>query len=236
MVDLSVVMPAYNEAENLPAALADLSRHVFDRVPAAEVIVVDDGSVDETADVLAALAGREPRITVIAQANAGHGAAVMAGLARARGGAILLLDSDGEVSLDGFAGHWDLLERSGTDAVLGVRRNRQSPWHRVIVTAGMRVLIRRLFGVHLLDANAPYKLVSRAAWERARPLIRPECQIPSAALAVALMHTGGNAVHEVDVTHIPRRAGTTTLRIGRLSRLCAAATADLLNLRRMLRG
>lgn len=236
MVELSVVMPAYNEADNLPDALDDIVRHVLGPVPEAEVIVVNDGSTDASEEVLAGLSSAEPRIKVITQPNAGHGAAVMTGLGAFNGQAVLLLDSDREIVLEDFADHWRMFNEQSLDAILGVRIARESPWHRVIVTTSMRVLIRVLFGVRLKDGNAPYKLIGRAAFETIRPMMHGDIQIPSVAAAVALMRTSKNRVREVDVGFVARRAGQTTLKIRKLSRLCAKATLDLFNLRRALRG
>ncbi|MEM7188706.1 MAG: glycosyltransferase family 2 protein [Pseudomonadota bacterium] len=235
MVDLTVVMPAYNEADNLPEAVEDISKYVLAIVPNAEVLVVNDGSTDKTAEVLGHLAEAEPRLQIITQPNAGHGAALMTGISKARGGAVLLLDSDREVPLSSFSDHWAALRDPEVGAILGVRVSRKSPWHRACITTAMRVLIRLLFGVRLGDANAPYKLISADALSQIKPLIPEDCHIPSVAAAIALKHLTGPATREVDVRHTPRTAGQSTLKIRRLATLCAKATGDLFRVRSALR-
>ena len=128
-----------------------------------------------------------------------------------------------------------MLHAGGLAALVGVRQARRSPWHRRIVTGSMRAMNRLLFGVSLDDANVPYKLIRKSAWDGIRGYIHPDCQVPSVCVAIALMHRDPSVVRQVPVSHTPRRAGQTTLKLGRLGKLCARATMDLLHLRRRLR-
>lgn len=92
---LSVVIPVYNEEEVLPALLARL-RPVMDRVPGgAEAVLVNDGSRDRSFEILAAEAGKDSRIRVLELSrNFGHPAAITAGLDRARGEVVVVMDAD----------------------------------------------------------------------------------------------------------------------------------------------
>ncbi|MGE3863039.1 MAG: glycosyltransferase family 2 protein, partial [Burkholderiaceae bacterium] len=94
---LSVLMPAYNEAANIAAAIADVVEQVFPLVPSAELIVVDDGSRDETGELARRAGAGDPRIRVVTQTNAGHGPALVRGIREARGDWCLLLDSDRQI-------------------------------------------------------------------------------------------------------------------------------------------
>ncbi len=235
MVELSVVMPAYNEADNLPAALDEIVERVLSIVPDSEIIVIDDGSTDGTADVLQTFSAREARLRVTTQQNSGHGAALMNGLDNATGRVLLLLDSDREIPLDQFADHWEMMGSQRLAAVFGVRQARQFSTHRRFVTGCMRLLVRLLFGLAPRDANAPYKLISLEALNDVRGMLHPACAIPSVVIATSLLRAHPSTVREVEVPHIARRAGTSTLRLGRLGRLCLRATGDLLKLRRDIR-
>jgi dolichyl-phosphate beta-glucosyltransferase len=92
---LSLVVPAYNEARRLPPTLDRLRRYLDDAGESYEVIVADDGSDDGTADDVDRLAGEWPQLSVVRlPANAGKGAAVRAGMLRARGGIRAFSDAD----------------------------------------------------------------------------------------------------------------------------------------------
>lgn len=102
MIDpLSVVVPAYNEAMRLPATLAALRAYLDAEHPGAEVIVVDDGSNDATADVAARC---DPRAVCLRQDHAGKGAAVRRGVLAARGRWILLMDADMAIPIEAVEG------------------------------------------------------------------------------------------------------------------------------------
>lgn len=235
MPALSVIMPAYNEAGSIAEAVADVLRHVCPAVPSCEIIVVDDGSRDETPAILARLARTEPRLRVVTQANAGHGPALLRGLAEAQGEVLLLLDSDRQIALDGFAVHWAMLQDQGLLALIGIRRPRQDPPHRLIITRLMRAAIRLSFGHSPQDAGVPYKLLRRAAWDEAAHLIPPGAWIPSVLTAILLLRRHPDQVKEVVVRHLPRDTGRSALNYRRLARFCRHALSEIRSLRRVLR-
>lgn len=226
---LTVVVPAYNEAPCLPIAAAEIRQEVLDRVPGSELLVVDDGSTDETPRILTDLAVRDDRIRSLRQANAGHGAALRTGLEQARGEWIFLLDSDAEISLEAFSEHWGEATRDGT-AVLGVRTGRSDPWSRRVLTRAIRLVNRLLFATRVEDANVPYKLLPTAYWERARRFIPPGTLAPSLFLALFLDRADAPFVQR-PVTHRDRAGGVSSLRSGRLLRFCSRAFGQLLGFR-----
>jgi dolichyl-phosphate beta-glucosyltransferase len=96
-IALSLIIPAYDEAERLPRFLQDARRYLVDRYPSGhEVIVVDDGSADDTADVVEVLSKQWPQLSCIVHArNQGKGAAVRTGMLAADGEVLLFADADG---------------------------------------------------------------------------------------------------------------------------------------------
>src|SRR5262245_22355302 len=91
---LSIVIPAYNEAERLPASLEHLRRFLDAEQYDAEVLVVDDGSIDGTADAVAAAAAADARVRLVAASHRGKGAAVTRGMLTATGSTRLMCDAD----------------------------------------------------------------------------------------------------------------------------------------------
>lgn len=227
-VKLSIVMPAYNEERTIGAALDEVVAQVVPVVPSAEIIVVDDGSVDATARIVADRAATDPRIRYIHQENAGHGPAVHAGLGAARGESVLLLDSDCQVALNDFSAHWREFE--GRQAVLGVRVPRYDGWHRTILSMMMKGLVSVLFRVSPVDAGTPFKLVRMRHWIVAKQWIDPSNPIPAVLLAIYLVNNGGDVVQR-RVVHRPRLGSASTLKPIRLFKFCSKGVAAIARFR-----
>jgi glycosyltransferase involved in cell wall biosynthesis len=231
---LSVVMPAYNEAEGIESAVEAVRVEVLDRIPGAELVVVDDGSRDSTGALLDAIAGRDPRVRVIHKPNGGHGPAIMTGLAEARGEHLFLVDSDDQIPLGDFAPMWTAVGQ-GSVAAFGVRRVRQDARLRQLLTVVIRYSLVALFGVRLHDANVPFKLFHRSLWAAARPHIPDGTLAPSLFLAVFAARRGA-AIAFLDVGHQDRKTGTVSIRRWKLVKFCARALRQLLDFRRSLRA
>lgn len=228
---VSVVMPAYNEAANIEGAIGDVVEHVFRVTPDSEIVVVDDGSHDGTGAITAGLARTEPRIRVVVQSNAGHGPAVVRGIRESRGDWCLLLDSDRQIGLASFADTWRLAQRH--DAVLGVRRNRDDPRHRLVLSSVLRTVMALALGVRSSDPNVPYKLVRRDCALAAIGTMPERPRIPSVLLTLYLARRGHSTI-EQPVAHFRRVAGESTLRVMRLARFCIAASGELVRFHRAL--
>lgn len=230
---LSVIMPAYNEAEGIASAVDAVRLQVLDRVPDSELVVVNDGSRDATGSLLDAIAQRDPRVRVIHKANGGHGPAIMTGLAAARGEHLFLVDSDDQVPLEGFAALWAAIGQ-GRGAAFGVRRVRQDARLRKLLTVVIRFSLVILFGVRLHDANVPFKLFPRALWDAARSHIPDGTLAPSLLLAVFAASRRYD-IACIEVGHQDRRTGTVSIRRWKLVKFCARGLRQLLAFRTSLR-
>jgi dolichol-phosphate mannosyltransferase len=232
-MDLSVVVPAYNEEAEIEALVLDLERDVVGRYGDVEVIVVDDCSTDATPLILDGLTESRQWLTVVhAERNAGHGPSVVAGLERATGAWIFQLDSDRQFVVAELAELWRVREEA--DLVLGVRVERRDPRHRILLSAAVRLVVSILAGRRLQDANVPFRVFRRELWDELRPLIGPETLAPSIFLVVGAAVRGRRIV-EVPVTHLPRAGGTSTLRAWRLVSFSLRGLRQLLAFRRELR-
>jgi len=197
---VSVVVPAFNESENLPALLGELVPPLESTGRPFEIVVVDDGSTDGTREVLATLAARHPALRVVRfRRNAGQSAAFLAGFAEARGEVIVTLDADlqnnpGDVP--------ELLRRlEGHDAVLGVRAKRRDPFLRRASSRVANAVRRAATGDGLADAGCSLK-----AFRREHVLDLPRFDGVHRFFGTLLVWKGLRVV-EVPVDHRPRRAG-----------------------------
>ncbi|KYH43808.1 glycosyltransferase family 2 protein [Branchiibius sp. NY16-3462-2] len=161
---LTVVVPVYNEEDVLPL-LVDRLRPVLDGLGRTyEVLTVDDGSTDTSAAILERLRRQWPQLRIVRlRANAGHQAAISAGLERARGEWVVTIDADLQDPPETIAEMIDAALNQHVDVVYGVRTDRStdSPFKRH--TAGLFYrLMRRISGVEApLDAG-DFRLMSRA--------------------------------------------------------------------------
>lgn len=227
-VQLSIVMPAYNEEVAIAAAVEDILRDVVPHVASAEIVVVNDGSKDRTGAILKDLAAREPRLTVIDRVNGGHGPALITGLNAAKGDNLLLLDSDRQIALDDFAAAWAAFK--GADALIGIRADRKDGLLRAIISRTMRIVLRVMFGRVPRDPNIPFKLVKRADWRRAAPAIGDNNPLPSVLLALHLTKSGARIVQH-PIHHRAREGSVSELRGWKLVKFCALAGRTLLAFR-----
>ncbi|QEA14162.1 glycosyltransferase family 2 protein [Comamonas flocculans] len=166
---ISCVMPAYNEAASLPELIARTLQALRALSPRVELVVVNDGSRDDTEAVLRGLCAGEPALRLVQLSrNFGKEAALSAGLAAARGEVVVLMDADGQHPLSllpEMLRHW----REGVDVVYAVRRTRddQSALHRRLVAGfygvvnwGGRVRIPRNAGdFRLMDRRVVQALL-----------------------------------------------------------------------------
>jgi len=230
---LTVVMPAYNEQACIEAAVDDVRRHVLDVVQESSLLVVNDGSTDSTGELLDDFARRDDRVQVAHRENGGHGPALITGLNQSRSTYVLLVDSDLQIPLSEFDTLWKELTELDRDAVLGVRRQRDDPRIRLVLSRFIRFCLRILFGVELRDANCPFKLLRRSVWDQARHLIPEDTLAPSLFLAI-FAKTRGYDVSEREVAHLRRAAGEVSIKRWSLLRFCARAFRQLLAFRRRL--
>jgi glycosyltransferase involved in cell wall biosynthesis len=218
-VRLSVVMPVYNEASVLSSVLEDITTHVLDAVADSELVVVDDNSSDRSPQLLAEAHAGDPRVRVLTNTtNRGHGPSVRRGIDESTGEWILHLDSDGQFDLTDFARLWALADDH--DLVLGVRSERNDPFHRIVLTQATRALASGLARHRVRDANTPFRLVRRSLFDHLRPAIPPDTFAPAITVVIGAYRSGAR-VADVEVTHLARPHGRSTLRVGRLVRAAA---------------
>ncbi|WP_051236233.1 glycosyltransferase family 2 protein [Ottowia thiooxydans] len=231
LLQLSVIMPCYNEAGSISAAIEEVVVNVLALVPASELVVMDDGSTDDSAEIARQWSARDPRVRVVSQPNAGHGPALVNGIREAHGEWCLLLDSDRQVSLEGFGDTWALA--SEHEAVLGIRRPRFDPKHRLVLSAAVHWVLVNWAGVRVTDANVPYKLIRRRFLLDAVAAMPVRPRIPSILLTVYLSHLGVR-IAEQPIQHRARTTGQSVLRPLKLARFCAASALELWHFRRSL--
>jgi dolichyl-phosphate beta-glucosyltransferase len=166
---LSVVIPAFNEENRLPATLDDVLAYLGRQAYPSEVIVVDDGSHDDTRGVVEKRAGGTVPLRVLAHpdgANHGKGATVRLGFGAARGEYSLFMDADNSTTLDHIERFWPFFD-SDYDVVIGSRDVAgadvavRQPWYKELAGNVGNWIIRFLAVPGIYDTQAGFKMFSR---------------------------------------------------------------------------
>jgi glycosyltransferase involved in cell wall biosynthesis len=200
LIDLSVVIPAYNEVENLTPLLAEL-RAALGPVPGThEIVLVDDGSTDGTAARIAEEAARDPRVRpVLLEHNSGQSAALAAGLSRARGRVIVTLDADLQNDPADLPRVLAALENA--DVVSGVRAERQDSRVRLLSSRIANGVRRSVLGDPVTDIGCSFKAYRRETLEGLPMFVGVHRFLP------ALCVFRGARFAEVQLRHRARRHG-----------------------------
>jgi glycosyltransferase involved in cell wall biosynthesis len=203
-VELSLVVPAYNERDNLAPLLAEIAAALVDAVRSYEVIVVDDGSTDGTLETLKTLRTRHPELRIIAfDRNAGQTAAFAAGFRAAGAPIVVTLDADLQNDPADIPRLVTKLRETGATAVAGYRPTRRdTAWRRLQsrIANGVR---NRLNGEAIRDTGCSLKAFQTDA-VRAVPLFAGMHRfLPT------LIKMNGGTVTEIAVSHRPRKHGVT---------------------------
>lgn len=198
--EISLVIPVYNEEENLPILHGEILWAMEGAGGSWEVLYVDDGSTDTSPAILSGLAREDPRVRVIRQRrNSGQSAALDAGFRHARGGIVVTLDSDLQ---NDPADIPRLLERIGEyDVVSGVRTRRQDSWIRKVSSRVANRIRNRVTRESVTDVGCTLR-AARIEYLRRIPVFNGMHRFLPTLLRMA-----GARVTEVPVNHRPRLHG-----------------------------
>lgn len=228
-MDLTVVLPARNEADNLKAVVEETCAAMRRAGIRGEVLVIDDGSTDDTAAVAAGLTG--PGVRLISfSANRGRAFAIAEGFAQAAGTAVAVMDSDGQYDPDDLAPMLAVIA-GGADVANGWRVERaDSVMRRLVSGVYNAVLMRGLLGVRSRDANSGLKVFRTGSL----PALGydPTGFRRGHRYLVAWAQARGLRVVDVPIRHRPRAAGSSYIRPAREAR---RTVLDLIAFRRVVR-
>ena len=203
---LSVILPAYNEAQVIASTVSTVHSVLDGWKVDFEIIVVNDGSTDQTGAILAALAARDPRIRFVTHpVNQGYGAALVSGFAAATKELTFFMDADGQFDISDLRTFFLFIDRY--DAVIGYRMDRQDSWMRKLNAWGWKLLIGWMLGVHVRDVDCAFKLL-HTEFLHQHPLETRGAMI-NAELLYTLTQAGGT-YKELAVHHLPRQTGRAT--------------------------
>jgi hypothetical protein len=216
----SLCLPAYNEQDNIEDTLDAACAILPEFVERFELVVVDDGSKDQTGFVLARFAEHEPRLRIVKHhENRGYGAAITSALRSSQGDLVCILDSDGQFSLLNLP---ELLLRTDTaDVVIGYRKKRADSPIRLLNAWAWNRLMRVLLSIAVRDLDCAFKVFRQDTVRNLSLTSRGACI--SAEILVQCVRRGLK-IAEVPVDHYPRSHGAPS---GAALRVIAKAFREL---------
>jgi len=201
---ISAVFPAFNEAENIENTVLNTDHYFKEKVSDYEIIVVNDGSTDDTESILKQLSLSVSNLVIVNHpGNMGYGAALRTGFDKASKDYILLMDSDGQfdiIDLDKF-----LPFVPENEVLIGYRENRADSLIRSVNAWLYHQYIILLLNLKVKDIDCAFKLFSRKAYNKIKP-IKSGGALFSAEFLIKLKRNGYD-LKEIPVSHFPRLFG-----------------------------
>ena len=225
---LTIFFPAFNEEaiieRTVRGALIAAQRNVAD----FEVIVIDDGSADKTAQVVESVAKTDARVRLVRHSvNRGYGAALRSGFAAATKDVVFYSDADGQFDLNELPGTIALLRDA--PVVAGYRIRRSDPWHRLFIARTYRLVIWLVFGLRVRDIDCAWKMLRRKTLSGIE--LESDGAFISSELLIKLKRAGV-AMREIGVHHYPRTTGVSK---GDTTKVILRTIRDIIKLRLGLR-
>jgi hypothetical protein len=203
---LSVCMPAYNEELNIRGTIGSACTILPHFVERFEIVVVDDGSIDRTAQVVGAIAAQDSRVRLVShEVNRGYGGGVATGLKAAAGDLVMFTDSDGQFSMLDLPLLLAQIDRH--DVVLGYRYQRAETGLRRLNAWNWSQLVRAFLGVRVRDLDCAFKLFHREVIDQLELTSTGACI--NAEILAQCIH-GKLKMTEVPVNHYLRSFGSPT--------------------------
>jgi len=203
---ISIIFPAFNEEDNIQMAVEHGRKAMSKFFTDIEIIVVNDGSSDKTAEIVNALAAESGDVVPVHhEVNRGYGAALRSGIYKASKELIFFTDSDLQFDLEEIRHLQEWIHKY--EIVAGYRARRADPAHRRFNAWGWNVLVRLILGLKIKDIDCAFKLFRREVFQNIR-LETVGAMINTEILTLAQRNE--MRIKEVPVSHYPRQAGEQT--------------------------
>ena len=236
MKKLYIVIPAYNEADNIEQLVDDWYPVVKKINKESQLVIIDDGSKDDTYKILKKLKKSRPQLNCITKPNAGHGATVLYGYHYALDhGAdyIFQTDSDGQTLPSEFDQFWKL--RNQFDMIIGHRKGREDGFARVVVTKTLRFVVRLCFHVKVTDANTPFRLMTAKSLKENIEYIPENFNLSNVILSV-IYAKRGQKVKYIPITFRPRQGGVNSINLPKIFGIGRQALKDFRQINKSLKA
>ncbi len=235
MDKLYIVIPAYNEEENIESVVNDWYPVVEKIGNDSRLVIMDDGSKDSTYAKMQELAKTRAMFTPVTKDNEGHGATVLFGYHYAlNAGAdyVFQTDSDGQTLPEEFWPFWE--KRKDYAMVIGHRKGRQDGASRVFVTKTLKLVCRLCFHVTVTDANTPFRLMQAGTLKENIKLVPEKFNLSNVILSVIYAKKKQSVLY-LPITFRPRQGGVNSINLKKIFKIGRKAFHDFRTINRCLK-
>lgn len=234
METLYIVIPAYNEEENIEQVVRSWYEVLADKDEQSKMVIADSGSMDNTHIILKKLQKEFPKLEILTDTDKQHGPKVISLYDYAiRNGAdyIFQTDSDGQTDPKEFDGFWQ--ERLKYDGVFGWRQERGDGKSRAYVERIVCLLLNMFFGVKIPDANAPFRLMKVDIVKKYLYKLPSDYNIPNIMITTYFAYYNENILFK-KISFKPRQGGVNSINIPRIIKIGWKALGDFRRLKKAL--
>lgn len=206
--EISAFFPVLNEEANISSTVEKAVAVLKNVAEKYEVIIVNDGSQDNTETIAYELVKKNPNVRVIShQINLGYGTALRTGFYGTHYELIVYTDGDGQFDFTEVDKFLEAIK--GADAVWGYRIKRMDPFMRILNAKGWKFLIWLFLGLAVKDVDCGFKMIRKSVLDKIPPLESTRGGMINAELLVRI-NKAGLGIRQVGVHHYPRKAGSPT--------------------------
>lgn len=231
---LYIVMPAYNEEDNIKTTLDEWYPIIdkYNDSGESRLVVVNDGSKDNTYQMMQEYAKTHPLFVPLTKPNGGHGSTVYFAYDYAiKKGAdwIFQTDSDGQTNPKEFEGFWN--EKDKYDAVFGNRTVRGDGQSRAFVEKVVCKLVKHYFSVKVPDANAPFRLMRTEKVKQYLYKLKPDYNLPNIMMTTYFVYYNDRVMFK-EISFKSREKGTNSINIRKIVKIGKEALKDFRRLKK----
>lgn len=212
-----VFLPAFNEGENIKKSVLTIKRYLQKRFRDFEILVISDGSTDNTNEIVRRLSKKDKRIKLLARnKRLGYGAGLRAGFTNSKKDLIFYTDADNQFNIEDMDKLLPLIDRY--DIVSAYRVRRKDPLTRIFIARVYNFLIRILFGLKIKDIDASFKLYKKEVFDKIRLITNTG--LTDAEVLIKAQREGYK-IGQTGVRHYPRLHGRTSYEVGTRNKIIA---------------
>ncbi len=236
MDTLYIVIPAYNEEENIRQVINGWYPIIekYNGNGKSKLVVIDDGSKDKTYEIMREYVKTRPYLCPLTKRNSGHGGTVLYGYHYAlkhSADYIFQTDSDGQTNSEEFGQFWE--QRHDFDMVIGHRNHREDGFSRIVVTKILKLVIKACFGVTVIDANTPFRLMEASKLKKSIKLIPKNYNLSNVIISV-IYAKRGYKVKYIPITFRPRQGGINSINLRKIIKIGIQAVRDFRYMKRTI--
>lgn len=214
---ISVFLPVFNEGENIKKSVLNIKKYLQKRFRNFEILIISDGSTDDTNKIVEKLAKRDKRIKLFARKKRlGYGAGLKAGFAHSSKELVFYTDGDSQFDIEDMDKLLPLL--ASHDIVSAYRINRKDPLMRIFVANVYNLIVRILFGLKIRDVDASFKLYKREVFNKME--LVTNTGLTDAEVLIRAQKLGFK-IGQIGVRHYPRLHGLTPFELGARNKVFA---------------